>query len=73
MAIGRRVDTVDDLPDFRLCGQATGDGQGSVGEAKPILLSVIAPQDEKRSKGQSEMNSNYFFSRGLFEKIKEQC
>jgi len=47
-------------------------GQGDASAAKPILLTVVAPQDEKHTKGQSEMNSNYFFSRGLFEKIKER-
>jgi len=34
MAIGRRVDTVDDLPDFRLCGQAT-DEKGWSGVQSP--------------------------------------
>jgi hypothetical protein len=44
---------------------------GLIDCAAPINLTVVAPdQAREESKDKKEMNSNYFFSRGLFEKIK---
>ena len=45
---------------------------GLIDCAGPIQLTVIDPLIERRSKGKADMNSNYFFSRGMFEKIKER-
>jgi hypothetical protein len=47
---------------------------GLVNCPAPIDLRVVDPEspDAKQAQGKSMMNSNYFFSRGLFEKIKER-
>jgi hypothetical protein len=47
---------------------------GLVNCPAPIDLRVVDPTspDAKGAKGKSMMNSNYFFSRGLFERIKDR-
>lgn len=47
---------------------------GVVACPRSIDLRVVDPttQDSRGAQGKSRMNSNYFFTRGLFEKIKER-
>lgn len=50
------------------------DNAGASAGSRGIDVRVVAPQtqDARSAQGRSRMNSNYFFTKGLFEKIKDR-